>query len=87
MIKLKTHSKPLNEFTDIDKFLVVPKKIWNEIEPGTAKLRINGASVSVRIYNIPCECVGKMHSHRLIDLREIWDKIGLKENEEVTVEL
>lgn len=87
MLKLKVHNKPFNEYADIDKFLVVPKKIWNEVAPGTMKLKINGSKVSARIYDIPCKCVSKMHSHRLIDLREIWDKIGLKENEEVEVEI
>ena len=87
MIKLKAHNKPFNDYTDIDKFLVVPKKLWNEIGVGETTLKINGSRVKLRVYDIPCDCVGKMHQHRLIDLREIWDKIDLKVNELVGVGL
>lgn len=87
MIKLKAHNKPFNEFTDIDKFLVVPKKMWGEIALGSLKLKIKNLNVTVRIYDIPCSCIGKMHSHRLIDLRGVWDKVQIKENEKVTVQL
>jgi len=86
MIKLKVHDKPFNEYADIDKFLVVPKKLWDDIKAGEITLKLNESRVKVRVYDIPCNCVGKMHQHRLVDLRSVFDKLGLKEADELTVE-
>lgn len=85
MLKLRVHIKPFNEYTDIDKYLVVPKKLWEDFQPGESQLTLKGIKSKVRIYDIPCECVGSMHNHRLIDLREEFNKIGLKDNEEIEI--
>ncbi len=84
-MKLKTHTKEFNEYTQIDKFALVPKKMWGDIEVGSRQLSINGRNVTARIYDVPCDCSGVMHSHRLIDLRSIWNKLGLKPNEDIEV--
>jgi len=84
-MKLKVFTKAFNDFTEIDKFIVVPKKIWNDIEIGEQALNIKGTAIKVRIYDIPCDCTGAMHSHRLIDLRNVWDKLKLQDKEEVEV--
>lgn len=82
-VKLRVHDKPFNEYTDIDKYLVAPKKLWEEFEPGEQTIRINGKQIKVRVYDIPCTCVGSMHNHRLIDLRGLWEELGIKAGEEV----
>jgi len=86
MIKLKAHNKVLGQFSEIDKFLLVPKKLWDEIGEGDATLRLNGEKVKTRVYDILCNCVGEEHHHRLIDLRELWEKMGIQDGDEITVE-
>jgi len=86
MIKLKVHTKPISKQTDIDKYLLVPKKLWSDFEAGEMSLKLNGTKVKTRIYEIPCNCVGEEHIHRIIDLRELWEKLDLKENSELEVE-
>lgn len=84
-MKLKAHNKEFNEYTQIDKFALVPKKMWEEIETGNQSLSVNGKDTSVRVYDVPCDCTGVMHSHRLIDLRDIWDKLGLEANRDIEI--
>lgn len=84
-MKLKVHNKEFNEYTQIDKFALVPKKMWEEIETGSQSLSINGKNVTVRVYDVPCDCTGAMHSHRLIDFRSVWDKLDLKANQDIEI--
>jgi len=86
MIKLKTHNRSINKYTEIDRYLLVPKKLWDDFETGEFKVKINGTWIKTRIYDIFCECVGPKHTHRVLDLRESWDRLGLKENQKVEVE-
>lgn len=86
MIKLKFHTKPINEFTDIDRYLLVPKKLWDDFPAGETNLKINGKNVKTRVYDIFCECTLPKHNHRIIDLRSTWQQVDAKENEEVKVE-
>jgi len=86
MVKLRVHNKPFNEYTDIDRFLVAPKKLWDEFKPGEQKIIINNNPVKVRVYDIPCACTGPMHNHRLIDLRGVWDKLKIKAGEQITLD-
>jgi len=85
MLRLKAHDKPINEYTQIDKFLLVPKKLWNYFEKGENELRLNNQKLRTRIYEIPCDCVLPRHSHRIIDLRESWEKLKLSNGQEVEV--
>ncbi len=84
-MKLKVHNREFNEYTQIDKFALVPKKMWSEIEVGNQSFSINGKNTIVRIYDIPCDCTGAMHSHRLIDLRSVWDKLKLEPNQDIEI--
>ncbi len=84
-MKLKVHDKPFNEYTQIDKFVLVPKKMRDDITLGDQTLKINDKSVDVRVYDIPCDCTGSMHSHRLIDLRDIWKDLDLEADQEIEI--
>ena len=86
MITLKAHNNTLGEYNEIDKFLLVPKKLWDEIEAGDAQLKINGNKVKTRVYDILCNCVSPEHHHRLVDLREVWDKLEIKEGDNLNIE-
>lgn len=85
IMKLKIYAKEFNKYTQIDKFALIPKKMWNDVETGSQQVCINGQEVRVRIYDVPCDCNGKMHSHRLIDLRDVWDKLGLRSNKNIEI--
>lgn len=86
MIKLKVHNKPLNESTSIDKYILVPKKLWEDFNCPELELRLNGKKTKLRTYEIPCQCVGKQHTHKIIDLREIWDEMKLSGSSIVEIE-
>lgn len=85
MLKLKVHTKPISPYTDIDKYILVPKKIWDEFQVGSIEILINGSKVKTRVYDVFCDCVGERHNHRIIDLRDQFDDLDLKENQEVTI--
>jgi len=83
---LKAYDKKFNEYSDIDKFILVPKKVWDDIAVGEQEISINQKKVKLRVYDVPCDCAGvAMHSHRIIDLRNIWDKLGLKDSQELEI--
>jgi len=86
MLRLKAHSQPLNEYTKIDKFVLVPKKLWDELTVGKIEFKLKGKKVKTRIYDIPCDCNQRMHTHRLIDLRDEWDRLEITSGEELTLE-
>jgi len=86
MLKLKTHGEPINQYTDIDKYLLVPKKLWGDFELGESELKIDGQKIRTRVYDIFCECTMPKHNHRIVDLRDVWVKLNLKENQEVEIE-
>jgi len=86
MIKLKAHNKPISEFTEIDKYLLVPKKLWDDVLPGEIEIFLEGKKMKLRVYNVPCSCVPQKHQHRIIDVRDIWDSQNLKANQEVKIE-
>ncbi|MCX6809489.1 MAG: hypothetical protein NTZ65_01935 [Candidatus Berkelbacteria bacterium] len=86
MIKIKVHNKIFGKYSEIDKFFLVPKKIWDDFEVGEKELKINNQKVRVRIYDVLCDCSSKMHNHRIADLRSVWEKLNLEEGNEITVE-
>jgi hypothetical protein len=86
MTTLKAHNKKLGDYNEIDKFLLVPKKLWDEIPEGEAEISLNGKRVKTRVYDIPCNCVAPDHHHRLVDLRSVWDEMKFKEGDNVKIE-
>jgi len=84
-MKLKTHNKPINEYTEIDKFLLIPKKLWEDFNIGEMTLKLDGKSICLRVYEIPCDCVAPHHQHRIIDLRDVWDELKLSANSEIEI--
>ena len=85
MLKLKTHDKTLNQFSEIDKFILIPKKLIEEFGPGEMELNLNGSKVKVRIYDTPCDCNEQKHTHRLLDLRDVWSTLNLKPGQLVEI--
>jgi hypothetical protein len=84
-IKTKALNKVFNEFTQIDKFALVSKKVWDDLPQGEANLSLNGKAVKVRIYDVPCNCSNQMHTHRLIDLRDSWDDLKLTNGQVIEI--
>lgn len=85
MPDLKAHFGSLGSFSEINRFILIPKKYWDDFLPGKTKLKIKGKEVLVRIYDIPCDCNPKRHTHRIIDLRDIWEKFQIKNGEELQI--
>ncbi len=85
-MKLKAHNKILGTHSEIDKFLLVPKKLWDEFGEGEIGVSINGKRVKIRVYDILCDCVGEEHHHRLIDLRQVWDDLKISDGDNVIIE-
>ena len=86
MIKLRAHNKIIGNYNEIDRFLLLPKKNWDEIREGDVSIILNGKKVKTRVYDILCNCVGEDHHHRLIDLRGLWEDLKIKEGDNITVE-
>lgn len=86
-MKLKFHKKPVNDYTEISDYLLIPKKLHAEFNEGDIELVINGRRVKTRIYDIFCDCQGEKHIHKIIDLRDHYQKIGLEDGEEAEVGL
>lgn len=85
MLKLKCHANKIGEFSEIDKIILIPKKISDEFEVGEDEYSLDGQKMRLRIYDIPCNCSQKMHTHRIIDLREVWEKLNLSDGQEVEI--
>ena len=86
MLKLKCHKNKIEEFSEIDKMILIPKKSSDEFEVGEGEYSLNGQKMLLRVYDVPCNCSQKMHTHRIIDLREAWDKLNLSDGQEVEIE-
>lgn len=86
MLELKAQSKKFNEFTEINKFALIPKKWWDDFDLGNNTLIINGSKQRVRVYEVPCVCIGQRHTHRILDLRSVWDKMDLRDHEKIEVD-
>lgn len=86
MLKLKVQSKKFNDFTEIDKFVLIPKKYWENFKDGINKITIGGVKVSARVYEIPCTCIGNNHTHKIFDLRPFWDRLDLEHEEEIEID-
>ena len=82
-MKLKVHDKAFNQFTEIDKFILLPKKAWDDLGIGEQEISLNQKRLKVRVYDVPCDCTGEMHSHRLVDLRSVWGKLGVTGGQDV----
>lgn len=85
MLRLKAQNKKFNDFTEIDKFALIPKKWWGSFELGINNVTINGTEVSVRIYEVPCTCSKNRHTHLILDLRQNWEKLKLKDHDRIEV--
>jgi hypothetical protein len=85
VLKLKVQNKKFNDSTEIDKFVLIPKKYWENFEEGVNKITIDGTKTKVRIYSIPCVCIGSPHEHKIIDLRPLWARLNLENKEEVEI--
>ena len=86
MLKLKVQNKRLNEFTEIDRFALIPKKWRENFEFGENNISINGSRFSIRTYEIPCTCVKEKHTHMILDLRDVWEKLKLKDHDTIDIE-
>lgn len=83
-MKLKYHTKPISQFTQIDKYLLIPKKIADGFPEGEIILNVNGRKISTRVYDIFCDCRAQRHTHKIIDLRNC-ENLNLIEGQEVEV--
>ena len=86
MLELKAQDKKFNGFTEIDKFALIPKKKWDDFELGENTLVLNGSRHKVRVYEVPCTCIGQRHTHRILDLRSVWNKMDLRDHERIEVD-
>ena len=85
-MKLKAHDKQITSYSEVDKIVLIPKKIWEDFELGKNNLKINGNPFSLRVYDLPCDCNKQMHTHRVIDLREVWGELNLKDGQVLEIE-
>lgn len=83
-MKLKYHTKPISQFTQIDRYLLIPKKMADDFPEGEISLNINGKKISTRVYDIFCDCRPEKHTHKIIDLRDC-KNLDLDEGREVEV--
>jgi len=86
VLKLKVQNKKFNDFTEIDRFVLIPKKFWEDFIDGINKITINGTKVNARIYTVPCTCIGNTHTHKILDLRPFWNKFDLKHEDEIEID-
>lgn len=86
MLKLKVQNKKFNDSSEIDKFVLIPKKYWGNFEDGINKVKLDGVKINARIYEIPCTCVGSAHTHKILDLRPHWEKFNLEFKEEIEID-
>lgn len=86
-MKLTISSKIMGSFSEIDKFALIPKKLWGDFGLGEKELVINGQTVRVEIIEMLCDCAGpdKNHQHRIIDLRGVWNDLGLDDKKEISL--
>ena len=85
-MQLKAHNKKISDYSEIDKIVLVPKKISDEFTLGPQHLKINGKKMELRVYDLPCDCNKEMHTHRVIDLRDIWEEMSLSEGDVLEIE-
>ena len=86
-MKLQIHDRPISEFTEIDKFILISKKFWEDFEAGEIRIKINGQKIKTWVYDVRCNCNPTKHTHRILDLRGVWKKLQLKAGEKVELEL
>jgi len=84
-LKLKYHNRPINEFTEIDSYLMVPKKLHQNFPEGEIEITLLGRKFKTRVYDIYCECTLPKHIHKIIDLRGFKLRKDLMEGEEVEI--
>ena len=85
-IRLKAHGKPLGRYSEIDKYVLIPKKLWEDFKPGEKDLVIKGIKTKTRVYDVLCDCVKPDHNHRLIDLRDYWEQLGINDGDSLEIE-
>lgn len=87
-MKISISQKNISSYSEIDKFALIPKKLWSDFELGEKELMLDGRKLKVEILEMLCDCMGanKTHQHRIIDLREFWDELSLDGKKEINVE-
>ena len=86
MIRLKAHSRSVGKLNEIDKLLLIPKKNWDDFPVGEGEYKLNSKKLKLRVYDVPCDCSGEDHVHRIVDLREVWNNLALQEGTSLEVE-
>jgi len=86
VIRLKAHNKTVGKLNKIDKLILVPKKYWEDFPAGESEYRLNHEKLKLRVYDIPCDCSGPNHTHRIVDLRDIWDELNLIDGSDLEIE-
>ncbi len=85
MIKLIVQNRKLNDFTNIDKFALIPKKWWDYFDAGDNFISLNNIKMQLQVFEVPCTCVGSKHTHRILDLRKIWDKFNFHNHQTIEI--
>jgi len=86
MLKFKAHHGKISKFSEIDKLILIPKKNWEDFPLGEGEYRLNGKKQMLRVYDIPCDCSHEIHNHRILDLRDIWDELEIKNGNGMEIE-
>lgn len=86
MIRLKAHSHAVGKHSTIDKLILIPKKICDDFTVGESEYILNNKKLKLRVYDVPCDCSSPTHTHRIVDLRDVWDQLNLKEGSELEIE-
>jgi len=84
-LKLKFHDSPINQYTQIDRYLFVPKRFSDSFGEGEIKFEMLGQTVKTRVYDVFCDCRDDKHTHKIIDLREIKTKNPIENNQEIEI--
>jgi hypothetical protein len=85
-MKLKVHDKKISDYSEIDKIIFIPKKISDEFVLGENSIKIDGIKFTLRVYDLLCDCNKQMHTHRVVDLRDVWEDLNLVDGKEVEIE-
>ena len=86
MIQLKAHNKSIGKLNKIDKLILVPKKFWADFPSGVSDYKLNGKNLTLRVYDVPCDCSGPDHTHRIVDLRDVWESLKLTDGTILEIE-
>lgn len=86
-LKLKFHNSPINQYTQIDRYLLIPKKYSDSFPEGEVNFEMMGRAVKTRVYDIFCDCRKEKHTHKIIDLRDITTDTSIENNQEIEISI